>query len=1087
MKAVKHTMHFILCAALLLTYAPGGYTVADYETDNEASYHTVLYPQINDTYEALKQEMRVQMLEYCAGDRERLSVETTADSADEAKKLFRTAHDNLIRDYPEDYFCLRPGFSINTTEQGNKKWSAEISLPFTYPEILLNKAAFQYAVDQACLECFGAKDGKNSRMTDFEKIIAAYDWVAANCRYDPALMFGDYDNGIDYWTAPTGTVHTVSKTVHISTPYAAFVARNGDCGSYTSAFKVLMDRAGIDCCVAVRDGHGTAGNHVWNLVKLNGVWYHIDCTWASLPSKQSGVYDYAGQIQRSKILRSDADAFKTEREWKTEYEHTCPETYRLPEALTEEVCPPSIYHDGHFYLTDSSGTIYRYTAGTDFQERTAVASLGFKPGAGVCDHATGTLYYTKEGFPLSIWSYTPGKDAAPKKFADISELSRGGLYCDNLPDGSAVLRVVYCYENIQEWTLHKQDSLSAFTGRGTEESPWMIKNAEELRNFAALVNAGHPDYISSCFALSNDIDLTGKPWTPVGKNEDNALRAFQGKFDGRGHTIRGISIESENYAGFFAALNGADIRNIKIAGSVHGGSYTGGLVGFSFNTAITGCVNNCDITGKFRVGGIAGYLDQGDDGLSDCSNSGNIVCDGRYAGGITGFQHMGILKKCTNSGEVSGNGTHTGGIVGHLDSGSILDCSNDGLVSGNDQLKGGIAGSIEYGELSGCTNTADISGLGQLGYNVGGIVGFSNKGLIRTSFSSGKINAAQNCAGGILGRGINSTVEKCFSTCDVNANDLAGGIAGRLLGSDDSKTHSVISDCYNIGNVRVRASEGAAGGIVGDILNECAVKYSYNAGTVSISVSSDCLGGVVGIISNSAEIQSCYFLKTSVINSKLAVAGTVKENGRVDEDSCGMDGDKFGEWSRFHNWNAMCWAIQSGLNSALSSVTTRPILVELDERTLSNNSTTTSVAGEITTEPHVLLSLQNLDVNGKSVKCEAYNIDGSNYFKLRDVAKLLDGTSSQFQVEWDANTSTIKVTTGAPYTADGNELILGEDHSGSAVISSQSIIIDETKVSDLSVYNIAGRNFFKIRDLGSYLNFDVGFDGNTNTVMIHSR
>ena len=47
-------------------------------------------------------------------------------------------------------------------------------------------------------------------------------------------------------------------------------------------------------------------------------------------------------------------------------------------------------------------------------------------------------------------------------------------------------------------------------------------------------------------------------------------------------------------------------------------------------------------------------------------------------------------------------------------------------------------------------------------------------------------------------------------------------------------------------------------------------------------------------------------------------------------------------------------------------------------------------------------STQKLTVDGEKISCEKYNIDGSNYFKLRDLAYLLNGTGSQFSVGWNA-------------------------------------------------------------------------------------
>ncbi len=136
----------------------------------------------------------------------------------------------------------------------------------------------------------------------------------------------------------------------------------------------------------------------------------------------------------------------------------------------------------------------------------------------------------------------------------------------------------------------------------------------------------------------------------------------------------------------------------------------------------------------------------------------------------------------------------------------------------------------------------------------------------------------------------------------------------------------------------------------------------------------------------------------------------------------------------------------------------------------------------------VVLSPQNLTVNGVPIRCEKYNIDGSNYFKLRDLAFLLNGTGSQFAVGYDETLNTVTIVTGQPYEPNGSELLFsGEDKSSETVPSRQTILIDGQTVSDLSVYNIGGSNFFKLRELGFAVGFDVDYDGATNTAFVMSR
>ena len=136
------------------------------------------------------------------------------------------------------------------------------------------------------------------------------------------------------------------------------------------------------------------------------------------------------------------------------------------------------------------------------------------------------------------------------------------------------------------------------------------------------------------------------------------------------------------------------------------------------------------------------------------------------------------------------------------------------------------------------------------------------------------------------------------------------------------------------------------------------------------------------------------------------------------------------------------------------------------------------------TGPSVVLSPQNLTVNGVRKNVEKYNIDGYNYFKLRDIAYLLNGTPAQFSVEWDAEANAARIVSGEPYTANGSELVIGADRSATAVRSPQTIVINGEVRSDLAAFNLAGNNFFKLRDLGEALGFQVDYDAETNTAVV---
>ena len=135
--------------------------------------------------------------------------------------------------------------------------------------------------------------------------------------------------------------------------------------------------------------------------------------------------------------------------------------------------------------------------------------------------------------------------------------------------------------------------------------------------------------------------------------------------------------------------------------------------------------------------------------------------------------------------------------------------------------------------------------------------------------------------------------------------------------------------------------------------------------------------------------------------------------------------------------------------------------------------------------PAVQPSRQHFEVDGKTVSAEIYNIDGSNYFKLRDIAMLLKDTPAHFSVGYDEETGLISVESGKSYVPVGGELAPGADKSATCKPSSQSLMIDGYS-ADLTAYNLGGNNFFKLRDLGNTLGFYVGYDQETDTAMLDS-
>ena len=141
----------------------------------------------------------------------------------------------------------------------------------------------------------------------------------------------------------------------------------------------------------------------------------------------------------------------------------------------------------------------------------------------------------------------------------------------------------------------------------------------------------------------------------------------------------------------------------------------------------------------------------------------------------------------------------------------------------------------------------------------------------------------------------------------------------------------------------------------------------------------------------------------------------------------------------------------------------------------------------IEAEPISENDYQTMTVDGKAVDPEKYAIDGHNYFKLRDIAAILNGSASQIGVAYDEETDSVQITTGAAYESVGGEL----SHSGAGAKyapTRQSVWVDGKEVQ-LTVYAIGGYNYFMLRDLATVLNgtasqFNVTFDEAARQIVV---
>ncbi len=299
-------------------------------------------------------------------------------------------------------------------------------------------------------------------------------------------------------------------------------------------------------------------------------------------------------------------------------------------------------------------------------------------------------------------------------------------------------------------------------------SEYEISTEEQLLGLAKLVNTRKIDwqvnevytFKDTTIHLMNDIELT-QEWTPIGSD---GSYAFEGTFQGNGHTISGLNIEnSENKnQGFFGSLKGT-VNNLKLKGSIETTSdNAGGIAAYLTDTAtVENCTVEVNVSGRDRIGGVAGYSFGGT--IINCHSLGNVKGNVKV-GGVLGENWNGTVKKCSNQGQVvsagTGVGTYgTGGIAGRsvASAAVVEECYNKGNILSANECAGGIVGyaNAKGSVISSCYNMGSVSGASTAadpyGY-VGGIVGsIGENGVnLRNSYNAGAVRNGKY-TGGILG------------------------------------------------------------------------------------------------------------------------------------------------------------------------------------------------------------------------------------------------------------------------------------------------------------------------------------------------
>ena len=409
--------------------------------------------------------------------------------------------------------------------------------------------------------------------------------------------------------------------------------------------------------------------------------------------------------------------------------------------------------DGRTYQLAKKGNPYRYTV-EKFGYETKSGTLNVKGNADNDKKSVTLKKLLVYKVNFTVEKAAGGQDSTPvitvtskdDKDADL-EADEDGDY--HLPDGNYSYSVSCAgYKSVKgDFTVSGKDltvdgiqleiqtswdgesyTEPAKNGQGVylisspDELMWFDKNAKMTDSAKLLADITINEDVSGSDATSQKYK-----WTPIGTDSSK----YTGTFDGNGHTISGLYINSTAAnTGMFGRIgSSAVVKNLTLADSVIRSTknYTGAITGYIDDAA---SVTNCHTKNSVQVSAAV------------------------YTGGITGYQDdTSTLTRCSNAAEVTG-ANNVGGISGYnwsKSSASLTDSYNRGSVSGSN-LVGGICAQIYIGgTVSDVYNLGTVQATGTAGTpTAGGITGVFRWGTIKSAYNAGIVKATAK--GGVAGR-----------------------------------------------------------------------------------------------------------------------------------------------------------------------------------------------------------------------------------------------------------------------------------------------------------------------------------------------
>lgn len=308
-------------------------------------------------------------------------------------------------------------------------------------------------------------------MDDFEKALYIHDYIVLNSEYDLELL--DYMEKNNFILP--GELRSEKYT-----EYSILVNGTGVCGSYALAYRAVLNAAGMECLYL----SSSQMNHAWNLVKIDGNWYHVDCCW------DDPIPDTYGRARRTYFLRTDSEIMNLNHyAWSPgQYKATSEKYSDMPRGYDIQ----QKYDNGKWYYVKGTTLYSSDEYGKNATEITSISASSIDVDDNSVYFSTGRYIYEYdlETSEKNLVYMLSNKDSGEK----ISDAYLSNIYVDD----ENVEYYKSIYKDDKRTTLFDTDTLqrekfASITGIEISQTEATLDVFETMQLIANIITTGSAD------------------------------------------------------------------------------------------------------------------------------------------------------------------------------------------------------------------------------------------------------------------------------------------------------------------------------------------------------------------------------------------------------------------------------------------------------------------------------------------------------------------------------------------------------------------------------------------------------------------